>query len=122
MGRVKSNEAFKHQMFTSFRFCERCEDKFKPKSKFIKICDKCKIPKGWHSKSRKMAIDKIINHFENYLNIYVADDKNDCDHTFKQFKIFCEKKKYSFNNIIRFLRSKNIKCDCQIITEYYKLK
>jgi len=36
--------------FTAFRFCKRCEKRFKPKGKDTKICDDCVKTDRWRTR------------------------------------------------------------------------
>lgn len=66
-------------------------------------------------KISKERLDDITGRFEEWLNIYVVDDKNDCDHTFKQFKRFCRLKQLPFKSCTKKLLENKISCDCEII-------
>lgn len=69
-------------------------------------------------KISKERLDGIINRFEDWLNIYVVDDKNECEHTFKQFNKFCRLKQLPFKSCIKILLENKISCDCEIILNY----
>jgi len=64
---------------------------------------------------KKDRLNSIISKFEEWLNIYVASNNNECDHTFTQFKKFCRLKQHPFKSCVRELKKYNINCDCEII-------
>ena len=66
----------------------------------------------------KSRLDNIVDRFETWLNCYVADGKNDCDGTFKQFKRFCKLKRLPFQSCSKILLENNISCDSDIILKY----
>ena len=66
----------------------------------------------------KTKLDTFISEFEDYINIEVADGRNDCDHTFSHLKIFCNRKEFDFIGLNSYLISSGINCDCEIIKKY----
>lgn len=66
----------------------------------------------------KERLDGIISRFEDWLNMYVASNNTECDHTFNQFKRFCRLKQLPFKSCIKILLENKISCDCEIILNY----
>ena len=67
-------------------------------------------------------LNAIVNKYQEWISMFVTDGKHDCEHSFKQFETFCNLRQYPVVTAIKRLQDLNIKCDCDIILDYQKLK
>lgn len=66
----------------------------------------------------KQRLDKIVKEFIDWLNESVASNNTECDHTLKQFEVYCRMKKINIWDCLIFFFNQKIKCDCEIVLNY----